>query len=342
MIKTAIVILNWNGKDFLKTFLPSVVKFSNSYENKIFVIDNGSDDDSVEFLKENYKNITLILLEKNYGFAEGYNKGLSKIEAKYFILLNSDLEVTRNWIKPIIDFMDKNENVAACMPKIKSYHFRENFEYAGASGGFIDKFGYPFCRGRIFEITEKDNGQYNEKMEVFWASGACFFIRSNLYNSSGGLDKDFFAHMEEIDLCWRLKNLNYKIMCIPEVEVFHFGGGTMPKTSSRKLYLNFRNNLLMMYKNLEEEKLISILLKRMLLDWISAFMFLLKLEFSYFFTVFKAHISFYKMTKKFKKKRQILQKKVLKNNHKTVYKKSIVFDFFIRRKKIFSKIIFKI
>ncbi len=252
MKQAAVVILNWNGKKFLEEFLPSVIKYSSDAAD-IIVADNASEDDSVDFLKKNFPQVKIILNEQNYGFAEGYNKALSKVEAKYYILLNSDIEVSKDWIEPVISCMEKDEKIGACQPKIRSLHEPEMFEYAGASGGFIDKLGYPFCRGRLFHTLEKDNGQYDDKKEVFWATGACLFVRSDLYNKLGGLDSDFFAHMEEIDYCWRLKNYGYKVYVCPESIVYHVGGGTLPKAPYCKTYLNFRNNLTLLYKNLPSD-----------------------------------------------------------------------------------------
>ena len=246
MTKTAVVILNWNGKKFLEQFLPYVIKHSSS-DAEVIVADNASNDDSVEFLKNNYPEIQIINNNENGGFSKGYNEALSKIDAEYYVLLNSDIEVTENWIKPIIDLMDSDKSIAVCQPKLRSYHQKEMFEYAGAAGGFIDKYGYPFCRGRIFNSIEVDNGQYDDTCEVFWATGAAMFVRAELYHKFGGLDNDFFAHMEEIDFCWRLKNEGYKIMYCADSVVYHVGGGTLPKNSSRKTFLNFRNNFNLLY-----------------------------------------------------------------------------------------------
>ncbi|MCF6242878.1 MAG: glycosyltransferase family 2 protein [Bacteroidales bacterium] len=296
-IKVAVVILNWNGEKYLKQFIPALIKNSNSDEVVLYVADNASSDDSVQYLRDNYPQIKLILLDENYGFAGGYNKALQQINAEYYILLNSDVEVTSNWIFPIIEKLDQDKSIAAAMPKIKSFNKKTYFEYAGAAGGFIDKYGYPFCRGRILDTIEKDAGQYDDEREIFWASGACMFVRSSVFHEHDGFDADFFAHMEEIDLCWRMKNSGYKIMYYSDVEVYHVGGGALPNNSPFKLYLNFRNNLFMLYKNLPKGKLFQTLFLRMILDGASALVYLLQFSFSSFSAVFRAHIAFYKSLK---------------------------------------------
>jgi len=338
-IKVAVVILNWNGKDYLEKFLPVLISNSKSDFVELYVADNGSVDDSVSFIQTNFPEIKLVLLDKNYGFAGGYNKALAQVNAEYYIILNSDVEVTKDWIFPIIDKMDEDNLVAAAMPKIKSYHNKEYFEYAGAAGGYIDKYGYPFCRGRILDTIEKDEGQYNNETEIFWASGASLFVRSEVFHQHNGFDDDFFAHMEEIDLCWRIKNAGHKIMYYPDSEVFHVGGGALPVNSPRKLYLNYRNSLLMLFKNLSRSKLIQILFIRMILDGLSASVYLVKFQFSDFLAVFKAHISFYKLIPKFRKKRAAIQ---IKSNfdHKEIYKKSIVYRYFVKKNHLFKDLKF--
>jgi len=337
--KIAVVILNWNGKDYPEKFLPILIKHSKSELVELYVADNGSSDNSVNFLQTTFPEIKIILLDRNYGFAGGYNKALAQIDAAYYIILNSDVEVAENWIFPIINKMDADDMVAAAMPKIKSYHNKDYFEYAGAAGGFIDKYGYPFCRGRILDKIEKDLGQYNDESEIFWASGACLFIRSEVFHHHGGFDEDFFAHMEEIDLCWLIKNTGHKIMYYHDSEIFHVGGGALPNNSPQKLYLNYRNNLLMLFKNLSQAKLIQILFSRMILDGLSASVYIIKFQFSNFWAVFKAHISFYKLVPKFWKKRK---KILIKNNfyHKEIYKKSIVYDYFIKKNNFFTDLKF--
>ena len=272
--RVAVVILNYNGAEMLRRFLPSVVEFSP--EAEIVVADNGSTDSSVEVMRAEFPTVRLICLDKNYGFADGYNKALQQVASEYYILLNSDVEVTDGWLAPMLAFMDDNKDVAACQPKLLSYKEKTLFEYAGGAGGFIDRYGYPFCRGRIFETVEKDNGQYDNIADLFWATGAALMIRSADYQSAGGLDGTFFAHMEEIDLCWRLRARGRRIVCVPRSTVYHVGGATLAKSNPRKTFLNFRNNLLMLYKNLPERELKKVLFVRGLLDWLAAFVFLLK------------------------------------------------------------------
>lgn len=336
--KIAVVILNWNSLKFLETFLPKLVDYSSNPDVKIWIADNNSSDKSIEYITNNFKHVGIVQLDRNWGFAEGYNKALEQIEAEYYVLVNSDVEVTKNWIEPIIEYMDKNPDVAAVQPKILSYSEKENFEYAGAAGGFIDKYGYPFCKGRIFDKYEKDNGQYDQITEIFWATGACMFVRANDYNSNR-FDGDLFAHMEEIDLCWRLKNKGRKIIYFPDVKIYHVGGGTLPNNSPFKLYLNYRNNLLILYKNLPKGKIFGTIFIRMLLDGISASVYLLKFQFKLFAAVAKAHFHFYKMLPKYKAKRAEL---VAFNhlNHKEIYKKSIVYSYFLQKKTIFTQLNF--
>lgn len=339
LYKVAVVILNWNGVKYLKEFIPFLIKYSSINNVGLFVADNGSTDNSIEFLKTNHNEINLILLEQNFGFAEGYNKALEKIDSEYFVLLNSDVEVTEMWLEPLIKLLDSDTTIAACMPKIMDYYKRDYFEYAGAAGGFIDKYGYPFCRGRIFNEIEKDNAQYNNYESIFWASGACLFIRKEIYFKAGGLDADFFAHMEEIDLCWRIKNIGYKILFCPESLVYHIGGGTLSKNNPRKTELNFRNNLYLLYKNLDNRNFYFLLIFRFLLDGIAGLKFLFGLEFANFLAVIKAHISFYANVSKFSEKR--------KNNIKNLFIKydypekkqfSIVYEFFVKKNRLFTKL----
>ena len=340
MINIAIVILNWNGINFLTKFLPSLVKHSSLDDVEIFIADNGSTDNSVPFIKNNYPQINVIQFDKNYGFAEGYNKALYQIEAKYFIILNSDVEVTENWISPVIELMETDKNIAACMPKIKSYANNNFFEYAGAAGGFIDKFGYPFCRGRILSNIEEDNGQYDDTKEIFWATGACMFVRANLYKRAGGFDGFFFAHMEEIDLCWRLKNMGYKIMYSPKSTIYHVGGGTLPNNNPHKLFLNYRNNLVLLYKNLPTNKLFIIVFLRLLLDIFSSIIYLLNFQIKYSLAVIKAHFSFFFSLTKYRAKRLELLKFEKKFKHNEILNQSIVYNFFIKKIKKFSQIKF--
>lgn len=337
MYKIAIVILNWNGREFLDRFLPGVVRHSSFPGVKIIVADNGSSDDSVEFIKNKFKNVEIIELDKNYGFAGGYNKAFEKINSEYYILLNSDIEVSGNWIEPIIKNMDDDQDVAAAMPKILSYQNRLKFEYAGAAGGFIDKWGYPFCRGRILNNIEPDNNQYNNSIEIFWASGACLFIKSRIFHEAGGFDDDFFAHMEEIDLCWRIKNLGYKIYCYPCSQVYHVGGGTLPNETPSKLFLNFRNSLWLLLKNLPAKKLYQVLLIRKILDGLAAMKYYLTLDWKKGNAVFKAHLSYYRHFRKMKQKRKSANFKN-KDMPSSVYKKSILISYFLKKKRTFNEL----
>ena len=340
MIKTAVVILNWNGKELLEQYLPGVLQYSTNPEVRVYVADNGSTDDSVDYIKKHHTEAEIISLDTNYGFAEGYNKALAQVKASYYVLLNSDVEVTPGWLNPLISLMDKNTSIAACMPKIMDFNQREKFEYAGAAGGFIDKFGYPFCRGRILNEIETDTGQYDDTREIFWATGACMVVRACLYHKAGGLDKDFFAHMEEIDLCWRLKNMGYNIYYSADSVVYHLGGGTLHKTHPRKTYLNFRNNLYLLYKNLPPNQWFFTISRRLFLDFIAAIKFLFSLEPGNFISVFRAHFAFLINFRKFVLKRKQNLQKFTDFYHAQMYKKCIVFDFFLRKKKIFRELQF--
>lgn len=331
IVRTAVVILNWNGRKYLEQFLPPLIQYS-SGDAEIIVADNASNDDSISFLETNFPSVRIIRNTTNEGFARGYNLALKQVDADYYILLNSDIEVTAGWIQPVISLMEKDPLIAACQPKIRSWSERTKFEYAGAAGGFIDKYGYPFCRGRMFQTLEEDLGQYDDVAEIFWATGACMFIRADVFHKAGGLDEDFFAHMEEIDLCWRLKNLGYKIMYCPESVVYHIGGGTLPKISWRKTYFNFRNNFYLLYKNLPDNMVREVFFKRLFLDAIAALKFLVTAGFKDFWAIYKAHTSFYSTLSKTKAKRKLLQHAPF---HK-VYKKNIVFEYFLRGKKKFS------
>lgn len=329
--KVAVVILNWNGRSFLEKFLPNIIKYSEP-SAEVIIADNASTDSSVEFVQTHFPNIRLILNQLNYGFAQGYNEALSQVEADYYVLLNSDVEVTPNWLEPMIALLESDKQIAACQPKLLSYYERDKFEYAGAAGGFIDRLGYPYCRGRLFQNIEQDNGQYDNTEEIFWASGASMFVRADLYNELGGLDNDFFAHMEEIDLCWRLKNLGYKIMFCPESTIYHVGGGTLPKNSAKKTYLNFRNNLVLLYKNLPRRKLKRVFVARFVLDIVAALKFVADFCFKDFLAVFKAHWYFAKNKSYIKKKRE----KVQHNKVSKIYQGNIVWEHYFRKKKTFT------
>jgi GT2 family glycosyltransferase len=338
MVKTAVVILNWNGIDWLKKFLETTLRLSGSNDTMVYLADNGSTDGSMQWVEENKWPVGLIQLETNHGFAGGYNLALSRINAKYYVLLNSDAEVTEGWLRPLTDFMDSNPDVAACQPKIKSYGNKDYFEYAGAAGGYIDKFGYTFCRGRIFDNVEKDEGQYDSTADIFWASGACMMVRSDAWKKCGGFDDDFFAHMEEVDLCWRFHLAGYRVACIPESVIYHAGGGTLPYDTEKKTYLNFRNNLFLLYKNLPESKLKKIILLRKILDGIAAIMFLLKGRPESFTAVRKAHRDFYKSINSLRTKREIIKSLALPETCNCLLNISIVSRFYLRGQRLYSSL----
>lgn len=330
MPKVAVVILNWNGREFLRKFLPTVILHSGVAE--VIIADNASTDSSIEFMQQNYPEIRIIQNLTNGGFAKGYNDALAQVDADYFVLLNSDIEVTQNWITPVIALMESDHMIAACQPKIRAYYDREMFEYAGAAGGFIDKYGYPFCRGRLFQTLEKDNGQYDDVAEIFWATGACMFVRADLYRTYGGLDQDFFAHMEEIDYCWRLKNEGYRIMYCPRSTVFHVGGGTLPKVSAVKTYLNMRNNIVLLYKNLPTKELLPAFFTRMFLDAIAAFKFLFDGGIQDFYAVIKAHVYFYRTYLRHRKKRKAIHHCQVSQ----IYRGNLVLEYFIKGRHFFN------
>lgn len=329
-MKTAVVILNWNGRKFLEKFLPSVLAHSTDAE--VIIADNASSDDSVSWLRQNYPGIRVVENESNGGFAKGYNDAFGHITAEYYVLLNSDIEVPAGWLEPLIKLMEGNPDVAACQPKILYHNEPEYFEYAGAAGGFIDRYGYPFCRGRIFWDIEKDTGQYDDEVEVFWATGACLVVRASCYHEVGGMDNDFFAHMEEIDLCWRLKNAGYKVMASGKSSVYHVGGGTLPKKSSRKTYLNFRNNFVLLFKNLPASRILPVFLVRIILDWVAAFKFLAEGGFGDFWAVIKAHWHFTLSIRRHYLKRKEQPAHTISG----IYNRSIVLDYYLRKKKKFS------
>lgn len=331
----AVVILNWNGKKFLESFLPPVL--AHSPEASVYVADNCSSDDSVAFLQAQFPQVNVIVNPANEGFAKGYNLALQQIQARYYVLLNSDVEVTAGWLAPLIHLMDAQPNIAACQPKILDYNQRNTFEYAGASGGFIDRYGYPFCRGRVFNDLEQDQGQYNESIETFWATGACMMVRAEAFHQAGGFDDVYFAHMEEIDVCWRMKNLGYQIYAEPASVVYHVGGGTLHKLSPRKTYLNFRNNLITFTKNASPGFLWLRILFRMVLDGVAAFKFLFEGNGAHFFAVIKAHGSYYAQLPATLRKRKAM--KALPNfAHTTsgIYPKNIVYQHFIKSVKSYQ------
>ena len=336
-MKIAIVILNWNGKQLLEKFIPTVLQHSKNVAT-IYVIDNASTDRSISILTEKFPDVKIVQNSENGGYARGYNEGLKKIAADYFVLLNSDVEVTYNWMQPIISLMEADRSIAACQPKILNYNVRDEFEYAGGGGGFIDKWGYPFCRGRVFNSFEKDHGQYDDTREVFWASGACLFIRSNIVLETGGLDEDFFAHMEEIDLCWRIRNLGYKIYYCADSAIYHVGAGTLSKMNPKKTFYNFRNNLLLLCKNHAPEYFYFKLFLRICLDGVAGLRFIVSGEFAHCIAVIKAHFSFYALFKQTLRKRNAIRGQIVRYADNGVYRGSIVWDYFVRGKSKFSDI----
>ncbi len=362
MTNIAIVILNWNGRSMLERFLPSVLKYSLmsnpaeaayqvphtpplSLATRVIVADNGSSDDSVAFLRTTYPDLPLVLLDRNYGFADGYNRAMAivaqsdefKIDGAdydYYVLLNSDVECTPHWVQPVISMMQRDQRVAIAQPKLLMYDRRDTFEYAGAAGGYLDSFGYPFCRGRLFSSLERDHGQYDDESDIFWASGAALFIKARAWDRLGGLDGDFFAHMEEIDLCWRAKNMGYLVRYCPRSTVYHVGGGTLPKSSPFKTYLNFRNNLSMLYKNLPSNRVRRVIQVRMVLDWVAALKFLCEGHWGEFRAVGKAHREFRDLRPRLADKRQALA-------HHTVsalYRGHILTEYYLLRRKAFTSL----
>ncbi len=337
-MKVSVVILNWNGCDMLRTFLPSVVRYSTGEGIEVCVVDNGSTDDSVNMLHREFPSVRTILLGQNHGFADGYNLALQQVDAEYVVLLNSDVEVTEQWLEPMIAWLDVHSEVAACQPKIRSQRQKEYFEYAGASGGFIDKYGYPFCRGRIMGVVEKDRGQYDTVIPVFWATGAALFIRRADYLNVGGLDGRFFAHMEEIDLCWRLRSRGREIVCIPQSVVYHVGGATLKKENPRKTFLNFRNNLVMLYKNLPQEELNKVMRVRTCLDYVAALTFLLKGDVGNARAVITARKEYKQICSSFSSSREENQRKKTLNPIPERTKSSILWQFYARGCKRFSQL----
>ena len=338
MEKLAIVILNWNGEQMLRTYLPSVMQYSRD-EATVYVADNASTDGSLAFLKATFPECRLIVLEKNWGFAEGYNKALKEIEAEYYLLLNSDIEVTHHWLTPMIEYMDSHEEVAACQPKLLSAADHDRFEYAGASGGYLDRFGYPFCRGRIFDTVESDNGQYDYATDILWATGAALMIRSKDYWEAGGLDGRFFAHNEEIDLCWRLRIKGRRIVCLPESYVYHVGGGTLPKSNPMKTFLNFRNNLTMLYKCLPEEELKPVMRWRWVLDYVAAWeMLILKGNTGDFKAVYRARRAFKRWRKDFEVDRRAIQasRRAQKIPEQRMF--SLLWQYYVKGHKTFGQL----
>lgn len=338
MVRTSVVILNWNGKKLLEQFLPSVVQHSLNEECNVIVADNASDDDSLEFLRTHYPDLPVIVLDKNYGFADGYNKALQQLDTEYLVLLNSDVETTPDWLQPLISYMDVHPGVAAVQPKIRSYKEKGRFEYAGASGGFIDRYGYPFCRGRILHVVEEDQSQYDTEIPVFWATGACLCIRKKDYTEAGGLDARFFAHMEEIDLCWRLNARGRKVMCVPSSVVYHVGGASLNQDNPKKMYLNFRNNLLMIYKNIPQRIYRSTFTIRFFFDILAWSRLMLKGHFKSACAVVDAYRDFLKMRPSYKSVREENLEKTTVKHIPTQYRKSILIDFYFRGKKTYAAV----
>lgn len=333
MSHTAIVILNYNGEKFLQQFLPPVLEYSGAAE--VIIADNASTDLSLPVLKAQFPGVRIISLEKNYGFCGGYNHSLRQVRADYYVLLNSDVEVTPGWLEPMVSLLDQNPGMGAVQPKILSYSHRDRFEYAGAGGGFIDSFGYPFCRGRVFDSVENDEGQYNDTRNIFWATGACLVIRANLFHHFEGLDEDFFAHMEEIDLCWKIQRAGHSIGYCGESTVFHVGAGTLGYKSPKKTYLNFRNGLSMITKHFDPWEILIKLPVRIALDWLAGVMFLVKGEASHSMAIFRAHVDYLRTLKHTWRKRTILRKQYPSYPRNNVYAGLVLLSYFLSGKRKF-------
>ena len=337
MDKTAVVILNWNGVEMLTRFLPQVIDYSRD-DAVVYVADNASTDNSLEVLRKHFPEVNLVVLDKNWGFAEGYNRALEQIEAEYYVLLNSDVEVSHHWLTPMIEFMDNHPDVAACQPKLLSEKSRDSFEYAGASGGFIDCYGYPFCRGRMFDTVETDNGQYDYATEILWATGACMVVRASDFKEAGGFDARFFAHSEEIDLCWRMILMGKKIYCIPDSFVYHIGGATLPKNNPMKTYLNFRNNLTMLYKNLPDSELRHVMRVRAFLDYVAAFQALASGRTGDFKAIINGRKAFKKWLPEYRTVREEIQSMRKTDDIKGFYRRSILWQYYAKGHKKYSEL----
>lgn len=331
-MKTAIVILNWNGRKLLSEFLPSIVKYSHSLAD-IYVADNASNDDSAVFIQENFPEVSIISNSNNGGYAKGYNDALKHIKADIYCLINSDVEVTENWLSPILDVFSKESNTAIIQPKILDYKDKSKFEYAGAGGGFIDFFGYPYCRGRVFNHLETDRGQFDDTAQIFWASGACFFVRSEVYHELHGFDEKYFAHQEEIDLCWRTQNLGYDITYVGASTVYHVGGATLQESNPQKTYLNFRNSLLNIVKNIPPRYFLIVVLSRLLLDGVAGIKFIVELRPIHTWSILKAHVSFYSKLFSYLKLRRTIKK-----DHSYFRHFSVVWKYFVLRRRTFSSL----
>lgn len=338
MKEVAVVILNWNGKTLMEEFLPSVINYTPADRAEIVVADNGSTDGSVEMLKEKFPQVRLILLDKNYGFAEGYNQALKQIDTKYTVLLNSDVEVTPGWIEAPLKILNEQPDIAAAQPKILAQKDKAYFEYAGACGGFMDRYGYPYCRGRMLHVIEKDNGQYDTPIDVLWATGACHFIRTEVYKREGGLDGRFFAHQEEIDFCWRLRCRGYRLVCTPDSVVYHVGGATLNVESPRKTYLNFRNNLLMVYKNLGEADIKHVMRARFFLDYLAAFKFLLTGHFKNATAIYKARQDYFSLKETYTPIRKENLRKTVLSVIPELSRKSLILSFYLKGIRKYSEL----
>lgn len=339
MKKVSVVILNWNGRKLLERYLPSVVQHTPSETAEIVVADNGSTDDSVAYLEREFPSVRVILLKRNYGFAEGYNRALEGVDAEYAVLLNSDVEVTPGWLDVPLAELEAHADIAAVQPKLLSDRNRSEFEYAGASGGFIDKYGYPFCRGRVFDVVESDRGQYDAVRDIFWGSGACLVIRKSVYEEAGGLDTGFFAHQEEIDLCWRLRSRGYRIVCTPASVVYHLGGGTLNAESPRKTHLNFRNNLLMLYKNLPEKELGRVFRIRFFFDYLAAFVFLLKKQPHNARAVYEARKDFFRLKRAYEPARTENLKKQTLAAIPEMSRRCLLYEYHIKKNRTFASLV---
>ena len=336
MKRIAIVILNWNGANMLRKFLPSVLSYSQ--EAEVIVADNASKDDSLKILKTEFPEVRTIVLNTNYGFAEGYNQALKQVEAEYYLLLNSDVEVTEGWLQPMLSYMDAHEDVVACQPKLRCEWNRSMLEYAGACGGFIDYLGYPFCRGRVFNTIEEDLGQYDTVIPVLWATGAALMIRSKLYWEAGGLDARFFAHQEEIDLCWRLRARGYKIVCVPQSVVYHVGGASLPKQNSRKTFLNFRNNMILLYKNLPDDQLKDVMRRRFWLDALACLYFFCTLQLGSCLAVWRGRWAFRKMRAGFVEDRKRNMQAAVVHSSEFLFPKSLLYQYHVKGKKTYREL----
>lgn len=336
--KVAVVILNWNGAKLMEEFLPSVVDYSPAELAEVIVADNGSTDASVDMLKEKFPAVRIIQLDKNYGFAEGYNQALKQIDNEYTVLLNSDVEVTPGWLDAPLAAMEADSTIVAAQPKIRAQRNKDYFEYAGAAGGYMDIYGYPYCRGRLLHVVEKDEGQYDTPADILWATGACLFIRTTIYKEVGGLDAGFFAHQEEIDMCWRLRSRGYRLVCTPQSVVYHVGGATLQVESPRKTFLNFRNNLLMLYKNLPEKDLKHVMRARFWLDYIAATKFLLYGHVQNAKAVYEARKAFFDMKPEYAEKRRENLAKTTLGTIPELMRSSLILAFYLNGKKKYSDI----